>query len=85
MYPNIIRDIKSGLFPITTLVRNDFAIETGQLTAKQSRKSTSQMLKFAITLFFYLNYIVSTYIMIMRTETLECCFFEFLLIFRIGD
>jgi hypothetical protein len=53
MYPNIISDIKSGLLPITTLVRNDFAIETGQLTAKHSRKSTSQMLKFAIIFIFF--------------------------------
>ena len=44
--------MKSGLFPITTLVRSDLAIETGQLIEKHSRKSTSQMLKFAIVFFF---------------------------------
>jgi hypothetical protein len=41
-------DIKSGLLPMTTLVRIDLAMDTGQLTAKQSKKSTSQMLKFAM-------------------------------------
>ena len=33
---------------ITTLVLIDLAIDTGQLTAKQSRKSTSQILKLPI-------------------------------------
>jgi hypothetical protein len=51
MYPKMIKDMKIGLLPITTLVLNDFAIERGQLTAKQSRKRTSQMLKFAIMIF----------------------------------
>ena len=44
----MINDMKSGLLPITTLVLKDLAIDTGQLTAKQSRKRTSQMLKFVI-------------------------------------
>jgi hypothetical protein len=46
-------DMKKGLLPITTLVLNDLAIETGQLTAKQSRKSTSQILKLSIARYFY--------------------------------
>ena len=37
-----------GLLPITTLVLNDLAMETGQLTEKQSRKNTSQILKSVI-------------------------------------
>ena len=53
MYPKIIKDMKSGLLPITTLVLNDFAIERGQLTAKQSRKRTSQMLKCAIVMLIF--------------------------------
>lgn len=46
-------DIKKGLLPITTLVLKDLAIETGQLTAKQSRKRTSQILKLSIARYFY--------------------------------
>ena len=45
MYPKMTKDMKNGLLPMTTLVRSDLAIDTGQLTAKQSRKRTSQMLK----------------------------------------
>ena len=46
----MMSDMKSGLLPITTLVRSDLAMETGQLTAKQQRKRTSQILKSAIIL-----------------------------------
>ena len=55
MYPKIIRDIKSGLLPMTTLVLKDLAMETGQLTAKQSRKRTSQMLKLVIAILLFLE------------------------------
>lgn len=44
----MINDMNSGLLPITTLVLNDLAMDTGQLMAKQSRKRTSQMLKSVI-------------------------------------
>jgi len=44
----MIKDIKRGLLPITTLVLKALAIEIGQLTAKQSKNSTSQILKLAI-------------------------------------
>ena len=43
-------DMKSGLLPMTTFVLMDLMIDTGQLTAKQSRKRTSQILKSAIDL-----------------------------------
>lgn len=46
-------DIKIGLLPITILVRNDLAMDNGQLTAKQSRNKTSQMLKCGIMLVFF--------------------------------
>ena len=52
MYPKIMSDIKIGLLPITILVRNDLAIDNGQLTAKQSRNKTSQMLKCGMLLVF---------------------------------
>ena len=48
---NTIRDIKSGLFPITTFVLNDLAMDTGQLTEKQSRNRTSHILKLDIVIF----------------------------------
>ena len=51
IYPNTIRDIKSGLFPITTFVLNDLAMDTGQLTEKQSRNRTSHILKLDIVIF----------------------------------
>ena len=44
----MISDMKSGLLPMTTLVRSDLAMETGQLTAKQSRNNTSQILKVSV-------------------------------------
>ena len=40
----MISPMKKGLLPITTFVRSDLAIDMGQLTAKQRRNSTSQML-----------------------------------------
>jgi len=48
--------MKKGLLPITTLVLSDLAMETGQLTAKQRRKRTSQMLKFVILVYFVLSF-----------------------------
>ena len=48
MYPAIMIDIKSGLFPATILVRNDLIMETGQLQAKQSSMKISQILKLLI-------------------------------------
>jgi hypothetical protein len=41
-------DIKSGLFPATTFVRNDLMIDTGQLQAKHSNIKISQILKFIL-------------------------------------